>query len=152
MPLVKPRLNPALRFAAMGALSFWLPDLALHWLARTFKGVDWFWVLTLTLPTTFAAAYIFAGRPTEKKGSRHVGVAMLFGVWCTGGMFILFEWRLIGGPALSGGFQNNLIVVVLSVFPPITAFYSAYDSSLPGLLLLTIGAALFWAVRAVIAR
>ena len=85
-------------------------------------GVDWFWVVTLTLPATFAAAYIFTGRPTEKKGFKHVGVAMLLRVWCTGGIFILLEWSLLGGPALSGGFQNKLMVVMLSVCPPVTIF------------------------------
>lgn len=152
MPLAKERPIRVLQLAAIGALSFWLPDLLLHCLIRMYKGIDSFWILTLTLPATFAAAYIFTGRPAEKKGFKHVGVAMVLGVWATGGIFILFEWSLLGGPAFSGGFQNKLMVVLLSVFPPVTFFYSAYDGSLLGLLLLTVGAALFWGIRAGIAR
>jgi hypothetical protein len=151
MSLSKRRLNSALPLAAIGALSFWLPDLLIEWLVRRSLIQAW-WVPTLVLPTTFAAAYIFAGRRAEKKGIKHVGVAMLLGVWCTGGPFILFEWSLIGGPPLSGGVLNKLIVVVMSVLPPVSVFLSAYDGSLPGLLLLTVGAALFWGVRAGIAQ
>jgi len=149
--LAKQRSNSVLRLAAIGAFSFWLPDMLLRALDRGYSGVAW-WVPTLILPTTFAAAYIFAGRRAEKRGFKHVGIAMFLGVWCVGGPFILFEWSLVGGPPLSGGFLNELIVVVMSVLPPITFFLSAYDGSLPGLLLLTVGAALFWGLRAGIAR
>jgi|SRR5579871_223279 hypothetical protein len=151
MPFAKERPIRVLLLGAIGALSFWAPDLLLHWLIRMYKGIDWFWILTLTLPATFAAAYLFTGSPKEK-GFKHIGVAMLLGVWCTGGLFILLEWSLLGGPALTGGFQNKLMEVMLSVFPPVTFFYSAYDGSLSGLLLLTVGSALFWGIRAGIAR
>jgi len=152
MSLAKERPIRVLLFAAIGALSFWVPDLLLHWLIRMYKGIDWFWIVTLTLPATFAAAYLFTGRPMEEKGFKHVGVTMVLGVWCTGGMFILLEWSLLGGPASSGGFQNKVMEVMMSIFPPVTFFYSAYDGSLFGLMLLTVGSALFWGIRAGIAR
>jgi len=121
-------------------------------LVRTYREANQLWYIMFALPLTFTAAYIAVRRHAEKNDFKHPGVAMFLGVWCTGGLFIMFEWSLVGGPAWPGGFQNNLMLAIMCIFPPVTAFMSAYDGSLPGLLALTVGAALFCGVRASIAQ
>jgi hypothetical protein len=148
MPLVKGRPDSALRLAAIGAISFWLPDFLLHVLFRMYSEAGELWYVMFVLPIAFAAAYIRVCRRADKNGFKYPGVAMFLGVWFTGGLFIMLEWNIVGGPAWPGGFQNNLMWAIMCLFPPITAFMSAYDGSLPGLLALTVGAALFVAVRA----
>jgi len=137
-----------LRLAGIGAFSFWFPDLVIHVLARMYAAVNQAWYIMFALPVTFAIAYFVARGAAEIKGFRHAGVAMFLGVWCTGGLFIMFEWSVVGGPPWPDGMQNVMMWAIMCLFPPVTAFMSAYDGSLPGLVLLTIGAPLFWGFRA----
>jgi len=148
MSLGQGRLNSALRLAAIGAVSFWLPDFLLQVLERTYREVNQLWYIMFALPISFAAAYIVVCRHAEKDDFKHPGVAMFLGVWCTGGLFIMFEWSIFGRPSWPGGFQNNLMLAIMCVFPPVTAFMSAYEGSLPGLLALTVGVGLFCGIRA----
>jgi len=58
-------------------------------------------------------------------------------------MGIIVRWRREGVT-----YHAELGNIVRGAFPPVTAFMSAYDGSLPGLLALTVGAGLFCGVRA----
>jgi pimeloyl-ACP methyl ester carboxylesterase len=51
----------ALSFAVAGALSFWLPDVAIHIAERRMFDSPHAWVITFLLPATFLLAYVVPG-------------------------------------------------------------------------------------------
>jgi hypothetical protein len=136
-PLIRqPRL--ALTIAVTGALSFWLPDVAIHRVAGPNFNSLHVWVITLVSPTTFLIAYVLARRFVAKLGYDRTGVAMLLGVWFLGGLFMV----------LSGTIAGNVVgMVVLSFIPIVTYVLATYDGSLFALLAVTTGALLIWSVR-----
>ena len=81
----------ALSFAVAGALSFWLPDVAIHIAARRTFDSTHVWVITFLLPATFLFAYFVLRRFAVRRDFKWVGVAMLVGVWLTGGLFMMLE-------------------------------------------------------------
>lgn len=82
----KPRL--AIWFVVAGALSFWLPDVAIHIYAGRDLDSRHIWAITILAPVTFLLTYVVARTFAVKSDFTWLGVAMLLGVWFTGGLFI----------------------------------------------------------------
>ena len=144
----KKELPLALLFAVAGALSFWLPDLAIHVHAARNFGSRQVWLITILLPAIFLLAYVVARWFGVKRGFKWVGGAMLLGVWLTGGLFTTLSSTASGGRFVGTGILGALLIIMLSVIPIVTYILAAYDGSLFALLAVTLGALLFCGVRA----
>ena len=81
------QMRLAILFAVAGALSFWLPDLAIHVRSARNFGSQQVWLITILLPAIFLFAYVVARWFGVKLDFKWVGAAMLLGVWLTGGLF-----------------------------------------------------------------
>ena len=132
------QLRLTLRASAIGAVSFWLPDLAVHLVAGRAFGAAEVYGLTLLLPLTFLGAYL----PTSKLGARErakrIGLKMLLGVLLSGGFFMMLAATPTGG-GFSGDAHGTLILIICSVFPLVTYILAAYDGTLGALFLVTVG-------------
>ena len=142
------QLRLALAFALAGALSFWLPDLAIHVNAARNFGSPQVRLITILQPTMFLLAYVVARRFGTKRNFKWVGAAMLLGVWLTGGLFTTLAATASGGGFVGAGVLASLLIVMISVIPIVTYILAAYDGSLFALLAVTLGALLFCGVRA----
>lgn len=141
-----PRL--AILFAVAGALSFWLPDLAIHVHAARNFGSQQVWLITILLPATFLIAYVVARWFGTKWDFKWVGASMLLGVWLTGGLFTTLAATASGGGFVGTGILGSLLIIMLSVIPIVTYILAAYDGSLFALLAVTLGALLYCGIRA----
>ena len=137
----------AFSFAVAGALSFWLPDVAVHIYTGPNFDSRHVWVCTILMPATFLFAYVIARRLGMKQDFRWVGPAMLLGVWLTGGLFMTLATASGSGFVGVDG-VGRLLIIVSSVIPVVTFLLAAYDGSLFALLAVTLGALLLCGVRA----
>jgi hypothetical protein len=142
----QPRL--AIWFAVAGALSFWLPDVAIHIYAGRNLDSRHIWAITILAPATFLLAYVVARTFAVKRAFTGLGAAMLLGVWVAGGLFI----TLAATASRSGfvgphGIRDALFMTVSSVIPGVVYILAAYDGSFLALLAVTVGALLVWGVR-----
>ena len=142
----KPRLT--FIFALTGALSFWLPDLALHiWARQNFNSLH-VRIITFVMPATFLIAYVSARRFAVKRDFKWVAAAMLFGVWLTGGLFMALSATVSGGGfAGPDGVRGGLLMALLGALPPITLMEATYDGGGLSLLAVTFGPLLIYGVR-----
>jgi hypothetical protein len=138
----------ALTFAVAGALSFWLPDLAIHVNAARNFSSSHVRLITILLPAIFLFAYVVARRFGVKRDFKWVGGAMLLGVWLTGGLFMTLAATASGGGFVGTGVLGSLLIIMVSIIPIVTYILAASDGSLFALLAVTVGALLFCGVRA----
>jgi hypothetical protein len=145
-PIQQPRL--ALSIAVIGALSFWLPDLAVHAVAGCKFDSPHVRIITFLMPATFLFAYVLARRLAAKRQFKWVLAAMLLGVWLTGGLFMTLAATECGG-GFSGpdGIRGGLLMIVSSIIPVVTFMMATYDGSLLALLAVTIGAVLIRGIQ-----
>lgn len=147
-----PRMqNPRLAFvlALTGALSFWLPDVALHLWARLSFSTLHVRIITLVMPTTFLITYVIARKFAAKQGVEWVFAAMLLGVWLTGGLFMALSATVSGGGfAGPDGLRGGLSMALLGALPPITFMEATYDGGGLSLLAVTFGPLLIYGVQA----
>jgi hypothetical protein len=141
-----PRL--ALSFAIAGAVSFWLPDVAVHIGAGPNFDSRHVWEITILMPAAFLLTYLVARKSAIKRDFRWVGAAMLLGVWITGGLFMTIAAMASGSGFVGASGVWRLVIIVLSVIPIVTYILATYDGSLFALLLLTLGALLLSGFRA----
>jgi len=143
----QPRLT--LWFAIAGALSFWLPDVAIHiYAGRNFDSRH-IWAITILAPATFLLAYLCARRLAMKRDFTWLGAAMLLGVWVTGGLFITLAATASGGGLIGPhGILDSLLMTVLSAIPGVVYMLATYDGSFLALLAVTVGALFLCGVRA----
>ncbi len=141
----QPRL--AFAFAAAGALAFWVPDVVAHVMAGREFNSSHVKAITLALPITFLIAYVSLRKVAAHRGYRPLGVAMLMGVWLTGGFFMMIAAMASGGGfASADGVRHSLFITALSVIPLVTYMMATYDGSLFALLAVTVGSFLTWSV------
>lgn len=147
-PQIK-QLRLALSFAAAGALSFWLPDVAVHIYAGRDLTFQHVWAITILAPATFLLAYALARRFAVNREFKWLGAAMLLGTWVTGGLFITLA-ATASGSGLVGthGIRDSLLMIVSAVIPGVTYFLAVYDGSFLALLAVTVGALLLSALQA----
>ena len=143
----QPRLT--IWFAVAGALSFWLPDVAIHFYAGRNLDSRHIWAITILAPATFLLAYLFARTFAVKRDFKWLGVAMLLGVWITGGLFIALAATASGSGLVSPHeIRDSLLMTVLSVIPGVVYMLATYDGSFFALLAVTVGGLLLCGVRA----
>lgn len=147
LPSGTKRRRLALAFAVAGALSFWLPDVAVHIVAGPNFDSRHVWLCTLLMPATFLFAYVVSRRFGMKRDFRWVGPAMLLGVWFTGGLFMTLTTAWGRGFVGVDG-VGRLLLIVSSVIPVVTFLLAANDGSLFALLAVTLGALLLLGMRA----
>jgi hypothetical protein len=147
MPQSK-RLRLTLLFALTGAISFWVPDIAVHAHAGPALDSRHVWALTLLSPLTFLFAYLVARRFAAKLQFRWTGAAMLSGVWLGGGVFMTLAAVISGSGLIGGTTVGQIIVIAFSVIPIVTFIMATADTSSLALLGVTIGALLVCGVRA----
>lgn len=144
LPIRQPRF--ALASALVGALSFWLPDVATHLFFRFTFDRSQLWAITLLMPATLLCDYLVVSRLLAKHDFNWVGIAMLIGVWLTGGLFMMLGATVSGG-GFASGVPISLVMIASSIIPVVTCMMATYDGSLFALLIVTFGAILIWGIK-----
>ena len=144
--ITRPRL--ALSFAIAGALSFWSPDVAVHISAGPNFDSRQVWVITILMPAAFLLTYVVTRKFALKREFRWVGVAMLLGVWITGGLFMTIAAMASGSEFAGASGVWRLVIIVLSVIPIVTFILATFDGSWFALLVVTLGALFLLGFRA----
>lgn len=146
-----PRIeHPRLAFTVgvAGALSFWLPDVVIHLVARGNFDSAHVWAITLLSPITFLVAYLSLRRIAAQRNYGRLGVAMMLGVWFLGGPFVIIVIAAAtGGFAGPNRVDQVIRFLLFSWLPPFTWVMATYDGSLGALMIVTFSALLFWDVR-----
>ena len=140
--------RPALLGASIGALSFWVPDVAVHARARHSFDARHVWAINLLMPATFLITYLLGRGRARVTGFKWLGLAMIVGVWLTGGLFIMLSATAEGGGFATARAVTSILLVVGSVIPIVTCMLATYDGSLGALLIVTAVAVLIWAYGA----
>jgi len=141
------RRGSALAFAAAGALSFWLPDVAIHAQGGPNLDVRHAWTITVLAPLIFLFAYLVARRFALKRHFRMVGPTMLLGVWLSGGMFMTIGAILSRSEFIGGLGIWRLVMIFMSIIPVVTLFLAANEGSVLALLAITLGGLLILGFR-----
>jgi len=120
----------------LGALSFWLPEIALYsWTGHELNRK----LVTLLLPCTFLLIYLLVSIPRPKRMPKpSAAIFMVLGV-----IFLGTLAMTIGAAILGAGFRGDavstLLAVLLRTAIPIYAFIGAtYDGSLYALIVVSI--------------
>ena len=137
----------AFAFAVAGAISFWLPDVAIHVEAGRSLDARHGWAITLLAPLIFLFAYLVARRFALNHHFKMVGPTMLLGVWLSGGLFMTIGAILSGSEFIGGTGIWRLVMIFLSVIPIVAFFLATYDGSLLALLAVTVGGLLILGFR-----
>jgi hypothetical protein len=129
-------MRKEIRWAAYGALFFWLPDILVHAIAQNSFDTVQVWIVTAACPLALVAGYfVIAHFSTRKVSSMHSGL-MILGVWCAGGIAIMIASSFAGGAfARADGWLVAMAISFLAViFPPFTGMLATYDGSFLALL------------------
>ena len=133
-----------LKLLLVGAISFWLPDVIVHGLARYSFSRTHVVALTAVLPFCFTCAYAIVKRRYHTVNA-FVALPMLIGLWTCGGLFMTLGASFSGGGfAGPGGLRETVLVILISFFPPITFIMATYDGTLFALLLATVARLFVW--------
>lgn len=141
------RRGLVLAFAAAGAISFWLPDVAIHAEAGPNLDARHAWAITALAPLIFLIAYFVARRLALKRHFKMAGPTMLLGVWVSGGLFMTVAAILSRSEFIGGTGIWRLVMIFMAVIPIVTLFLAAYDGSLLALLAITVGGLLILGFR-----
>ena len=141
------RRKLALAFAAAGAISFWLPDVAIHAQGGPNLDVRHAWTITVLAPLTFLFAYLIARRLALKRHFKMVGPTMLLGVWLSGGLFMTIGAILSRSEFIGGTGIWRLVMILMSIIPIVTFFLAANEGSVLALLAITAGGLLILGFR-----
>ncbi len=119
--------------AVAGAVSFWLPDVVVHMIARGAFDRSHIWTITFLLPATFLLAY-FSWQRCANLRVGWASIAMLAGVWLSGGLFMMISATVSGGGFATSGVGGAVFVLAISVIPIFAIDMATYDGSLFALL------------------
>lgn len=133
-------------FMGVGSTAFWLPDLIVHAIAGSNFDKRQLWVVTAISPISLLVTYIILRPRAELSGLRHVGVAMLCGVWLLGGVF-MFAASSFAGSGFARLDSGSMLLLLCSFLPPVTCMMATYDGSLFALLGATLAAVVILVVR-----
>ncbi len=142
------RRGLALAVAAAGAISFWLPDVAIHAEAGPSLDAKHAWAITVLAPLVFLFAYLVMRRLALKRRFKMVGPTMLLGVWLSGGLFMTIGAILSRSEFIGGTGIWRLVMIFMSVIPIVTFFLAANEGSALALLAVTVGGLLILGFRA----
>ena len=141
------RWGAVLGFAALGAVSFWLPDVIIHLDAGPNLDSRHGWAITLFAPAIFLVAYLVARMFAAKRGFSRLGPTMLLGVWLSGGLFMTVAAIASGSEVIGGTGLGRLVVIIASIIPIVTFVLASVDGSLFALLAVTVGGLLICGLR-----
>ena len=141
----------ALAFAVAGALSFWLPDVAVHADASSYFDTRHASAITVLAPSIFLFAYLVGRSVASKHNFNRVGPSMLLGVWLSGGLFMTIAAMVSKSDFVAGTGMWRIVVIFMSVIPIVTYVLAAYDGSLFALLAITVGGLLILGFRSSVA-
>jgi hypothetical protein len=131
------RIVQALKYMPLAGLSFWVPDVLLHWLrAYRFSGLDVL-VLTFLLPIiTVLVVAVAWKRGVSTENHPLTSISALVGIWLFGPLMMS-----VGATFSGGGFSQpdgwRFVMMGTSLFPLFTFTMSTYDGTLGALLLTT---------------
>jgi hypothetical protein len=128
----KRRSAVALSFAAVGALSFWLPDIAIQAHAGPNLDPRHAWAITLFAPAVFLLTYVVARNFALKTKFNRLGPTMLLGVWVSGGLFMTISALVSGNDFIGGTGLWRLAIIPMSIVPIVTFILASYEGSLFG--------------------
>lgn len=138
----------SLPFVTVGALSFWIPDLAVHvWAGHSYDLRD-VRNLTVAMPTALLIAYVICPTLPRATNFRWTGHAIIIGVWLMGGFFIMLNATVGGAGFATSGVFTSVVIVIGSVIPILTCMLATYDGSLLALMIVSAAALLVWAFEA----
>ena len=128
-----------LMYITVGAIAFWVPDIAFHAVrAHSYTRKD---VVTLTiiLPISVLTFYAALFRLRSKQGNNlSIAGFMLLGVWLLGSSAMVIGYGLLSGISFSELWPHGLAALVLGLIPIYLFIMSGYDGSLGALLITTI--------------
>jgi hypothetical protein len=133
-------------FAALGAMSFWLPDLVIHLSAGPNLDSRHGLAITVCAPAVFLFAYVVARRFAKRQGFTWTGATMLLGVWLSGGLFMTIAAMVSGSEFIGGTGVWRLVAIFAGIVPIVTYVLSSYDGSVFALLAVTVGSLLICGV------
>jgi hypothetical protein len=139
-----------LKLMALGAVSFWLPDILWHVIRGSqFEGRDVI-AITVLMPLSLSGTYTLVKRlPRSEEEKTPIFRWMLLGLWLFGGFFIMVEGSFLGaGFATSSDLSDFLQSLAMSFLPGIAYIMAAYDGSLGALLIVSVVPPIIWFVRA----
>lgn len=127
----------ALKYAPLGAFSFWAPSVFLHWLrGYRFSGSDVIGLTVLLPITTGMVVSIDAKRCLKTENRLPAALFALLGIWLFGPLMMS-----VGATFSGGGFSQpegwRFVLVGTGFFPIFTFIGSTYDGTLGALLLTT---------------
>jgi|ERR1700730_497261 hypothetical protein len=132
-----------LKFMALGAVSFWLPDTLWHaFRGFKFDAGDTIGISVL-MPLSLLGTYFAVVKKMIPGASprRHVVWPMLLGVWLFGGFFMVMGASFSGGGfAGANGPRGAAKIILASLVPIVTFMMSTYDGSLLALLIVSLAA------------
>jgi len=140
-----------LAFATAGAISFWLPDAAIHAYAGPTLDARHAGAITVFAPAIFLFVYLVARRFAFKHHFNRVGPTMLLGVWLAGGLFMTLGAILSRSEFTGGTGVWRIVMILISVIPIVTFILAALDGSQFALLAITVGGLLILGFRASVA-
>ena len=133
------------KLMVIGAMGFWVPDIAWHVIrGDQFSGQD-VTGITLLLPLSFLGTYRLVKKLQRSDHEKTILRWMLLGLWLLGGFLIMVGTSFSGaGFAISG---DRLHTLVMSLIPGIVYIMATYDGSLGALLIVTLVPLIIWVVR-----
>src|SRR5258706_5401351 len=127
------RLRRYLIFFLIGVMSYWMPDVLIHWLnpAPIFLS----FLLTFAVPTiTGLTWYSLYERQKFSGYPKGFPLVMLLGIWTVGPLAIAAAMQPLGGRLLNPD-QVQHLLVLWAMFPASTYIMATYSGSLLGLLI-----------------
>jgi hypothetical protein len=137
----------ALKLMAVGAVSFWLPDILWQAIrAYKFSGVDVLGI-TFLMPLTMLVSFLLIRkRQRHESDTSAVWPLMVVGVWLLGGFFITVGASFSGGGFVRPGIPQTF---AMSLIPGIAFLMATYDGSLAALLIVSIIPLLIWLTKGI---
>jgi hypothetical protein len=140
-----------LKLMALGAVSFWLPDILWHAAtgARDVPGLVALTIPSLSMPLALLCMYLFLQkRPVNQSLPFGVGFPLMLGIWTLAGFFMAVGASFEGGgfagaDGVLGGIEGSL----LGLIPVYTFIMATYDGALGALFVATLGAVVIAATR-----
>jgi len=136
----------ALKLMALGAVSFWTPDIIWHAIRGPEFGKFDVLAMSVLMPSTLTGMYILLRKRLAHTAHRNVGLPLMLGIW-TLGMFFMGIAATVSGGGFVGPYPWDGVIASLSgllLFP--TFVMATYDGSLGAPIVATL-AAIVIAVR-----
>jgi hypothetical protein len=126
------RLKLYILFLLIGALSYWLTDIAIHFMLRGVNIV----LQTVVVPIVVALTYFYSRKKIGQQFAVGFPLFMILGIWMFGPLGIAIGATPVGGTFLELGNLKDFFSL-WAIFPLSIFIMSTYGGSLWGLVLTT---------------